>query len=266
MIDFLAQLDRSSDQLRVGPYTLTVTRRGFFAGKQLGVQLSGYAGEPGPVDYLNDLLLTPRYRESSYRLVDQLGLLVCRGLPRVEHGYRDVRGRSSRGRLSPGEYYHHDGCSGPHKPRVVEIHLPARGLDRDVATAIAPFRACVLAMLRHAKERLQFDTELQGWHAHVLKYGEVPADRMDTVQGLVTRCVRRSLSAEDARDFFRTVDHEVDAFFEPWERGESRLISNAHPHTGAVGTMQHRRAYQAPHCGGKSQGKLVKRWPAEELL
>jgi hypothetical protein len=31
-------------------------------------------------------------------------------------------------------------------------------------------------------------------------------------------------------------------------------------------TMQHRRAYQAPHTGGVANGHLVKRWTNEELL
>jgi hypothetical protein len=44
--------------------------------------------------------------------------------------------------------------------------------------------------------------------------------------------------------------------------GESRFIANAN--SGV--TMQHRRAYQAPHTGGVANGHLVKRWPNEELL
>ena len=40
------------------------------------------------------------------------------------------------------------------------------------------------------------------------------------------------------------------------------IIANAN--SGA--TMQHRRAYQAPHTGGVANGHLVKRWTNEELL
>ena len=40
------------------------------------------------------------------------------------------------------------------------------------------------------------------------------------------------------------------------------IIANRNP----VRTMQHRRAYQAPHTGGVANGHLVKRWTNEELL
>jgi hypothetical protein len=58
------------------------------------------------------------------------------------------------------------------------------------------------------------------------------------------------------------VDAKANAYFEPWALGESRFIANAN--SGI--TMQHRRAYQAPHTGGVANGHLVKRWTNEELL
>ena len=58
------------------------------------------------------------------------------------------------------------------------------------------------------------------------------------------------------------MDAAANAYFEPWALGESRFIANAN--SGA--TLQHRRAYQAPHTGGIANGHLVKRWPHEELL
>ena len=69
-------------------------------------------------------------------------------------------------------------------------------------------------------------------------------------------------NAEGARAYNRQVDEAATAYFEPSAMGESRLIANAN--SGV--TMQHRRAYQAPHTGGVANGHLVKRWPNEELL
>jgi hypothetical protein len=95
--------------------------------------------------------------------------------------------------------------------------------------------------------------------------GELPPDRFDNIQGLVTRMIRKELDAEAARAFFRVVDERSAAFRDPWQMGESRLISNNHPEHGQRVTMQHRRAYLAEHTGGVSNGKLVKRWTAEDL-
>jgi hypothetical protein len=74
--------------------------------------------------------------------------------------------------------------------------------------------------------------------------------------------VRKKLNAEGARSYFRQVDAAANAYFEPWALGESRFIANANSRL----TMQHRRAYQAPHTGGVANGHLVKRWTNEELL
>jgi hypothetical protein len=85
---------------------------------------------------------------------------------------------------------------------------------------------------------------------------------LDHLQGLITRTVRKKLSAEGARAYFRQVDAAANAYFEPWALGESRIIANAN----SAMTMQHRRAYQTAHTGGVANGHLVKRWPNEELL
>jgi hypothetical protein len=85
---------------------------------------------------------------------------------------------------------------------------------------------------------------------------------LDHLQGLITRTVRKKLNAEGARSYFRQVDAAANAYFEPWALGESRFIANANSRL----TMQHRRAYQAPHTGGVANGHLVKRWTNEELL
>jgi hypothetical protein len=87
-------------------------------------------------------------------------------------------------------------------------------------------------------------------------------EALDHLQGLITRTVRRKLDAEGARAYFRAVDRAADAYFEPWQLGESRFIANAN----AGVTMQHRRAYQNVHSGGVANGHLVKRWTNEELL
>jgi len=268
MLDLVAQLDSDSEVLLVGEHRLRIAARGVFGRERtLGVVLSGYAegrGE-GPEDYLSELLLAPENSEATYQVIDRWGLLACKALRSDHPSYRRVRGRSSRGRLSQGEYYHHDGCSGPTKPRVVEIRCPYQAVPRRVATAIAPFEPTVYAMIRHGAEHLSADAELTPWRERVDGGAPLVDDELDLVQGLVTRAVRRELSAEAARAFFRQIDELAFAYREPWEMGESRLIANAHPSSGQAGTMQHRRAHLTPHTGGVANGELVKRWPAEEL-
>jgi hypothetical protein len=92
--------------------------------------------------------------------------------------------------------------------------------------------------------------------------GQMDDAALDHLQGLITRTVRKKLNAEGARSYFRQVDAAANAYFEPWTLGESRFIANANSRL----TMQHRRAYQAPHTGGVANGHLVKRWTNEELL
>jgi hypothetical protein len=222
----------------------------------------GGEGEVEPCDYLHDTLLSPDCRDAFYQLVDATGLVVCLNLHTQHPSYRDVRGRSSKGRLSQGEYYHHDGCTGPVKPRFVEIRCPIQPQTRGVATAVAPHRDVVVAMVLALPADLTCNPALaeQDLSPEALQHMDGAA--LDQLQGLITRLVRKKLSAEGARAYFRQVDLAANAYFEPWALGESRLIANANPGV----TMQHRRAYQNEHTGGVANGHLVKRWPNEELL
>jgi hypothetical protein len=210
-------------------------------------------------DYLHEVLLAPAWREDFLQLLDRTGLVVCLNLPTQHPSYRDVRGRSSKGRLSQGEYYHHDGCSSPQKPRVVEIRCPYQTVARSVATAVAPHQAVVRAMFKALPLELASAEAFMGWRERL--QGPLSLAELDQVQGLMNRALRRKLDAESARAYFRQVDAAANAYVEPWAMGESRLISNAH----AGQTMQHRRAYQEIHRAGVANGSLVKRWPNEEL-
>lgn|GEM_PF-596484 len=214
-----------------------------------------------PGDYLHEVLLAPAWRAAFFDLVDATGLVCCLGLETQHPTYRDVRGRSSRGRLSPGEYFHHDGCSGPQKPRVVEIRCPYQDHERGVATSVAPFHAVVPAMIAALPPEFADSAPLAGCARRLEATAWPDDDELEDIQGIITRSVR-CMRAETARAYFRTVDRLADAYFLPWGRGESRLIANA----GAGATMQHRRAYQDIHRGGVATGRLVKRWPAEELV
>ena len=219
-----------------------------------------------PTDYLHHKLLLPVWREAFYQLVDATGLIVCLNVHTQQPTYRAVRGRSSKGRLSQGEYYHHDGCSGPVKPRFVEIRCPIQPQIRGVATAVAPHRDVVIAMVQVLDAELPAELAkiaalaTQDMSPEALEQMDDAA--LDHLQGLITRTVRKKLNAEGARSYFRQVDAAANAYFEPWALGESRFIANAN--SGI--TMQHRRAYQAPHKGGVANGHLVKRWTNEELL
>jgi hypothetical protein len=209
----------------------------------LGIVIEGLDGDaPAPADYVNDVLLTPEHREAFFALVDRVGLVVCKRVGGDDSQHRDVRGRSSRGRLSQGEFFHHDGCAGPVKPRIVEIRCPYQEVQRTTFTAIAPFIEVVSAM-----------------RAELPRHLSVPdLDDLDELQGAMSRAVRRALTAEQQRAYLRAVDLRVSAYREPWEMGESRFIANSNP----VRTMQHRRAYLEPHTG-RPNGHLVKRWPAD---
>jgi len=215
-----------------------------------------------PSDYLHDQLLLPEWREAFYQLVDATGLVVCLNSHTQHPTYRDVRGRSSKGRLSQGEYYHHDGCTGPVKPRFVEIRCPIQPQTRGVATAVAPHRDVVKAMVQVLPAELANNAALAGQDMSAATLDKMDDTALDHLQGLITRTVRKKLNAEGARAYFRQVDAAANAYFEPWALGESRFIANAN--SGI--TMQHRRAYQAPHTGGVANGHLVKRWTYEELL
>lgn len=222
----------------------------------LGVVVEGIAGEgAAPADYVNDVLLTPEHREAFFSLVDRAGLVVCRNVGGDDARHRDVRGRSSRGRLSQGEFFHHDGCSGPVKPRVLEIRCPYQDVARHTATAVAPFPEVVVAMLTVLPPHLRRD-ELARWHDLATSGG--PVDDWDEVQGALNRVVRRSMDAESQRAYLRDVDGAARAYRAPWAMGESRFIANAN----SVKTMQHRRAYLTEHTGFVPNGRLLKRWPA----
>jgi len=218
----------------------------------LGIVVTGLDGD-APASYVDDALLTEPYREQFFSLVDRVGLVVCKNVPREHANHRDVRGRSSRGRLSQGEFFHHDGCAGPEKPRVVEIRCPYQSVERHTFTAVAPFPAVVEAMLVELPERLCLG-ELATWRANAASIED-----WDVVQGTINRAVRRALGPEEQRAYLRRVDIRAGAYREAWEMGESRFIANSNP--GA--TMQHRRAYLEPHTGKRPNGHLVKRWPAE---
>lgn len=226
--------------------------------------IEGEVGHDGsePSDYLHKQLLLPEWREAFYQLVDATGLVVCLNVHTEHPTYRDVRGRSSKGRLSQGEYYHHDGCTGPVKPRFVEIRCPIQPQTRGVATAVAPHRDVVKAMVQVLPAELAATPALAGQDMSLATIGQMDDAALNHLQGHITRTVRKKLDAEGARSYFRQVDEAANAYFEPWALGESRLIANAN--SGI--TMQHRRAYQAPHTGGVANGHLVKRWTNEELL
>jgi len=226
--------------------------------------IEGEVGQEGaaPSDYLHKQLLLPEWREAFYQLVDATGLVVCLNVHTVHPTYRDVRGRSSKGRLSQGEYYHHDGCTGPVKPRLVEIRCPIQPQTRGVATAVAPHHDVVKAMVQVLSAELAASTALTGIDMSPSALDQMDDAALDHLQGLITRTVRKKLNAEGARAYFRQVDAAANAYSEPWALGESRFIANAN---GRL-TMQHRRAYQAPHTGGVANGHLVKRWTNEELL
>lgn len=232
--------------------------------KSFVLVIEGEVGQEAalPNDYLHDKLLLPEWREAFYQLVDATGLVVCLNVHSQHPTYRDVRGRSSKGRLSQGEYYHHDGCTGPVKPRFVEIRCPIQPQTRGVATAVAPHRDVVKAMVQVLPAELAVTSALATQDMSPAALSQMDYAALDQLQGLITRTVRKKLNAEGARSYFRQVDAAANAYFEPWALGESRFIANAN--SGI--TMQHRRAYQAPHTGGVANGHLVKRWTHEELL
>jgi hypothetical protein len=224
----------------------------------LGLVIDGIDGDDVPPDYVNDVLLAPAHRDAFFALVDRAGLVVCANVGGDDALHREVRGRSSRGRLSQGEYFHHDGCAGPIKPRIVEIRCPYQDIERYTPTAIAPFPEVVVAMLRELP-RVLCTGELAAWCDAVGDDRPLPALDWDAVQGTVNRAVRRALPVEGQRAYLRGVDLRVGAYREPWQMGESRFMANSNPGR----TIQHRRAYLEAHTGKRPNGRLLKRWPAE---
>ena len=139
----------------------------------LGIVVEGLDGEhTPPADYVNEILLTPAHREQFFSLIDRVGLVVCKAVGGDGALHRDVRGRSSRGRLSQGVYFHHDGCSGPVQPRVVEIRCPYQEVARHTFTAIAPFPEVIEAMLLELPAHLRIG-ELADARAAILADGPI---------------------------------------------------------------------------------------------
>lgn len=252
IVDAIATTE--DDELRIGAWRLRARRVHAF-----GLVLDGFVDAPAG-DWLHEVLRAPADREALFELVDREGLVVCRDVHTAHPSYRDVRGRSSRGRLSQGESYHHDGCSTPTRPRIVEIRCPHQPIERHTRTAIAPFPATVVAMLDELPARLRASPDARDWIARMDESSTWSAAQWDLLQGALNRIVRRGLSTDAAREYLCAVDVRVGAYRAPWEFGESRLIAN----DNAGRTMQHRRAYLEPPSG-RANGHLLKRWPAEEL-
>lgn len=216
-----------------------------------------------PSAYLDDILREEESREAFFRLVEAEGLVVARNLQIDAAPYRRVRGRRTRGRLSQGEFFHHDGCSSPTRPRVVEIRCPTQRVVRTMRTSIAPFPQVVrvmVALLSPERCRAGGLEEVQAVLA-----GELPARAVsdvdwEHVQGLANRIIRQ-LDPESARAYLRAVDLQAGAFDAPWTLGESRFLANSNDGQ----TVQHRRALEVPRRAGVANGQLAKRWPAEEL-
>jgi hypothetical protein len=212
--------------------------------------------------------LSPALREEFLELIETEGLVVCKNVHSEHPTYRKVRGKSSGGKLSQAEYYHHDGCSCPTKPQVVEIRLPQQDVGRDVATAIAPFGDVVRAMLAALPEKLKsspgLDTQISDALATFSQTTDQwpDASKWDKIQGRITRLVRREMDAESCRAWFRQVDKLAGAYVLPWEMRESRLMLNNHADLSR--TFQHRRSMQKPKLEIAQNGSLVKRWTAEE--
>lgn len=237
--------------LRLGEVELHVSRPRF------GVVIEGAAdGDPA---YLDGLFADPIGREAFFALVDAEGLVVARNLTIDPTPYRPVRGKRSRGRLSQGEFFHHDGCSTPVRPRVVEIRCPQQPCVRSMGTSVAAFPAVVHTMLEVLQGLLERVAELEEVGA-ALRAQEAGVLDWDGLQGELNRIVRQ-LDAETARAFFAEVDGAALCFAEPWTLGESRFIANENP----TKTAQHRRACRTPWVAGVPNGMLIKRWPAEEL-
>ncbi|TWU46726.1 hypothetical protein [Rubripirellula reticaptiva] len=225
---------------------------------------SDAASEAVADDYLHEILLTDANRGSLLSLIETEGLIVCRNVHSTAPTYRKVRGKSSVSKLSQAEYYHHDGCSAPTKPRVVEIRCPHQAITRNIATAIAPLPAVIRAMVMKLPDALVADDLVEVRERFAANPDDYPAvETWDSIQGKVTRLARRELDAESCRQYFRQVDEMAGAYVLPWEMGESRLMLNSH--ADLTRTMQHRRAYQKPRLESEQNGSLVKRWPAEEV-
>lgn len=265
-IQSISQSSYKLNSLQIGDARFIASRSHPFGIVIQGLDRSSWSS-PDPAganeDYLHRVLLAPSNRDDFLRLVTKEKLVVCKNVTSTDPTYRRVRGKSSGSKLSQAEYYHHDGCSCPTKPQVVEIRLPHQSVPRGIATAIAPFADVVPAMLKALPPRLRSDEIGQ----LAIEFSRPTADRQpsetwDRIQGRITRLVRREMDAESCRAYFREVDKLANAYVLPWEMGESRLMLNNHDDLAE--TMQHRRSLQKPKGDNDSNGSLVKRWTAEE--
>ena len=275
---FLMVSTSADNQLVVGGFTFQTFRPhsfGLVIDRQPidGPAGSAFASDPSdecPADYLHDVLLAPANREAFLELIEHERLVVCKNVRSNASSYRKVNGKSSVVKLSQAEYYHHDGCSSPTKPKVVEIRCPYQSIARNIATAIAPFSLVIRAMVFALPESFLKYEEMESYRAAFSgSTVDYPTpESWDQIQGKVTRLVRRELDAEACRSYFRTVDQMADAYVLPWEMRESRLMLNSH--SDLVRTMQHRRSYQKArgpveeNGSAEQNGSLLKRWTAEE--
>lgn len=255
-------------------------------------------------DYLHQYLLTPNNRENFYDLVCREGLVICRNLRMQHTSYRKVRGKSSHQRLSPAEYFHHDGSPGSQKPRLVEIRCPFQTHGRNVDTAIAPFPDVIRAMWQALPDSLRYDQELKElvdrmegslfWNFDRVKYGGTILDfRSD-------ESIRSSPVFETPGSIVDG-DHCADTGVKDWEKMQGRMtrlvrkeydaescrayfrevdrLAGAfqlpwqmgesrlilNNHPDLAFTMQHRRSLPIDWHTQQQNGSLLKRWPVEEL-
>ena len=263
---------KPSTDVSAAKTTVTICGRDFQCSRphRFGLTIHGptNANDTATEDYLHNHLLAEPNRDTFLQLVEDERLVVCKNVATNDPTYRRVRGKSSGQKLSQAEYYHHDGCSCPTKPRLVEIRLPQQAIGREIATAIAPFSDVVAAMLKalpeHLKNSPRLDDPIQQALVDFAKpKTEWPsAESWDKIQGRVTRLIRKEFDAEACRAFFREVDSLSGAFVLPWEMGESRLMLNNHADLSI--TMQHRRSMQRAKVENEQNGSLVKRWTNEE--
>lgn len=223
----------------------------------LGVILHGPSD--APTAYLDAVFADPVEREAFFGWVDAVGLIVARNLAIDPAPYRPVRGKHTTGRMSQGEYFHHDGCSTPIKPRVVEIRCPGQARARSMGTSVVRYPDVVGVMLDLLPAAYRAEHGLAAVYAARDDDPDTLPD-WDVIQGRVNR-VLRQLDADDARAFLQDVDRAAGAYREPWTLHESRFIANDGAHT-----LQHRRACPSPRVRGTPNGRLLKRWPAEQTM
>lgn len=241
-------------QIQIGDRHLRVRRPAGF-----GLVIEGEVGATGLTPYLDDVLANASTRETFFSLVDAHGVVVAQKLSIDRAPYRGVRGKRARKRASQSEFYHHDGCSTPVKPRVVEIRCPDQRWVRTMGTPVAAFPQVVETMLLLMSPVLRYSAGLEAQHDAIAAGNREGVD-WERLQGELNR-VLRQIDAEDARTFFCEVDAATLGYCEPWTLGESRFIANRNDGQ----TAQHRRACLVPHVPGTPNGRLIKRWPNEEL-